>query len=55
MTISKEQFREFEAVRKAGEINMFDYKGIMARTSLSKDNIMEITQNYIDLSKRHNK
>ena len=44
--ITKEQFEDYEAVRKSGVTNMYAWRTVSEISSLTKEEIMEICKNY---------
>ena len=51
--ISILDYIKYEDVRKSGVTNMFDVRNVTALTGLSKEQIMYIMQNYIELKDKY--
>lgn len=49
-SITKEQFLSFERVRKSGLTNMFDVKTVMSLSHLDRKTILDIMEQYDQLS-----
>lgn len=54
MTITKEQFNKYEAIRKSGVTNMFDVKTVERLSKLTRDTIFYIMDNYTELKDKYN-
>lgn len=44
--ITKEKFKRYESVRRSGLTNMFDVPVVSSLSGLSKEEIIDIMQNY---------
>jgi hypothetical protein len=52
--ITKEEFEQYEGIRRSGVINMFDVKGVVALSdSLTREKCIEIMTNYSELYKQY--
>ena len=50
--IAREEFEEYERVRRSGKINMHDIESVEMLTILDKEQIILIQRNYKELSKK---
>ena len=51
--ITKEEFEAYESVRESGVTNMFALTTVMELSGLSKEKILDIMKDYVNLSKKH--
>ena len=50
--ITKKQFNRYEGCRLSGATNMFDLNNVKMLTGLNKEQVLEIMENYDELSKK---
>jgi 3-oxoacyl-[acyl-carrier-protein] synthase III len=55
MKITKEEFKAYLKVQKSGLTNMFRISKVSELSGLDKDKVLEIMQNYGNLSRKYNK
>jgi Pyruvate/2-oxoacid:ferredoxin oxidoreductase gamma subunit len=55
MSISKEQFKSYEKVRRSGATNMFNIGMVSALSGLDRTEVREIMENYSKLEKQYKK
>ena len=51
--ITKERFLRYETLRRSGDTNMYDLEYVKAVTWLTKEELVEIMQNYTELAKKY--
>ena len=51
--ITKEQFLAYERVRKSGITNMFNTKMVRRYSGLTREQVLEITASYYNLSDKY--
>ena len=51
--ITKEQFEAYEAVRTSGVTNMFDIRVVTELSGLSKEEVLDIMNQYEELDKKY--
>lgn len=50
--ITKEDFREYERVRKQGTTNMLEFGNVSKLTGISEEKVRKIVKNYDDYSEQ---
>lgn len=55
MKISQNEFEAYERVRQSGVTNMFDVRTVCELTGLERRVVLEIMQQYSELSKKYGK
>lgn len=53
VSISKEDFQDYEDVRASGATNMFDVRTVEMLSGLPREKIMTIMKNYGELNKKY--